>query len=174
MNTTRPNRFLATLSVTALLVTGCQCRRDVDRVRPELSQTKNTNKNAIAPASQPALDQGNEIELAPTTQPAATSQPTSAPTSQPAPEAPEFVRVLKMDNADDASRVTAVVSEKRNELALKTTNVRRLRILRQDLELNRGKSIVLRLDGQTFEWPASSSVTTFECSRNGVWSPVRD
>ncbi|MGE3181465.1 MAG: hypothetical protein AB7N71_07540 [Phycisphaerae bacterium] len=162
--------------IAPIVIAGCQCKRETERSRPDLGHTKEqpvANENVAAENS--ADNQNtNAGDVAATSQPSAETQPASAPTSQPVPESPKFVRVLQTDKISQDSRVIANVGTAKNELSLRTDNVRRLRILRQDVELDRSKSIVLRIDGQTFEWPANSSVTTFECSPNGVWSPARN
>jgi hypothetical protein len=57
-------------------------------------------------------------------------------------------------------------------LALDTRNVRRLRITRAQLPLERDRSLVLILDGQGIEWRADSTVEEFERAETGAWLPA--
>lgn len=93
--------------------------------------------------------------------------PTAA---EPAP--PPYLTVLERFDAGQPTAVEARPGPA-NRLVIDTRNVRRLRIDRAALPLRSEQVIVLRLDGQPFEWLADSDVTEFERSVNGAWAPVR-
>ena len=94
---------------------------------------------------------------------------------QPAPREPAPPPNLTVLERFDAGQPTAAEARPgpANRLVIDTRNVRRLRIDRAALPLRSEQVIILRLDGQPFEWLADSDVTEFERSVNGAWAPVR-
>ena len=108
--------------------------------------------------------------------------PETAPVEEPAsvpvetqpvdPELPEYLAVSGRFDARAAIGVQVMKAEG-HRVALETQNVQRLHIDRGRLPVRQDRSIALILDGQGIEWLASSPVTEFERSENGVWAPVK-
>lgn len=132
----------------------------------------------LLPACDSAPPAGNRKPqsrpTAPTTQP--TTAPATAPNVKPAPppaepELPEYLEIIARFDGQ-APATVRIEDAAGHRLALDTRNVRRLRIERDQLPLERGRSIALILDGQGIEWRADSEVVEFERSPNGRWIPV--
>lgn len=149
---------------------------------------------APAPRAEPAAPSPAEPPAPPPTAEAPDHPPPTTPPAEPEPAAPPaddaavaepmppappaepaipaYLAVL--NRFDPAQTVMATAhTGPGNRLVVDTRNVRRLRIDRAALPLQRGAAIVLRLDGQPIEWLADSEVTVFERSINGDWTPVR-
>ena len=104
------------------------------------------------------------------------TQPKTAPkleavTPPAEPELPEYLEVLARFEGQKAAMVK-IEDASGHRLALDTRNVRRLRIERDQLPLERDRSIVLILDDQGMGWRADSKVVEFERTDNGRWIPV--
>jgi hypothetical protein len=85
---------------------------------------------------------------------------------------PGYIQVLeKFDpNAQTVVQATAATGQ---QLDITTQNVKRMRIDRDHVPVDRTRSIALMLDGQPLEWLARSKVHEFERSVNGRWQPVK-
>ncbi len=88
------------------------------------------------------------------------------------PELPEYVMLLERYQPGQPA-VVRVLTEGQSRLVIETRNVRRLRIDRDRVPLDRAHSIALQLDGQGIEWLAKSDVIEFERSPNGDWGPFK-
>lgn len=106
-------------------------------------------------------------ETRPATRPAAT-EPVDVEV-----EPPEYVTILERFRAGERATVR-VRTAAGNQLVVETRNVRRLRIERAQVPLERGRSISLQLDGQGIEWLAKSTVTEFERAENGYWTSAKE
>ncbi|MBU0638766.1 MAG: hypothetical protein KKB50_07875 [Planctomycetes bacterium] len=85
---------------------------------------------------------------------------------------PDYVTVLERFQRGDPVTVHAQTTAP-VRLVIETENVRRLRIDRRLLKLDRNGSIVLRLDGQGIEWTPRWQTVEFERSPSGAWTPVK-
>ena len=92
--------------------------------------------------------------------------------SHPQPKIPDFLRIVQRTHDTKRASVRARI-EKPRRLVLDTDNVTRVRIDRRELELPRGRSITIRIDGQGIEWTPRYDVVELERTAGGVWSPVK-
>lgn len=106
-----------------------------------------------------------------TTQPPA-SMPAATQPAAPEPELPDYVEILERFDPQRPASVT-VHTETGNRLVVLTRNVRRMRIDRERVPLDRRRSISLQLDGQGMEWLARSPVDEFIRSVNGPWDVAK-
>lgn len=169
--------------VGAALAVGCAApaATPVPRAEPQPTTTPEP-----APAVQPAPAEPPADEPV-SSEPPAAPEPARPPTgaghpggpppggepptaAEPAP--PPYLTVLERFDARQPTAAEARPGPA-NRLVIDTRNVRRLRIDRAALPLRSEQVIILRLDGQPFEWLADSDVTEFERSVNGAWAPVR-
>ena len=166
-----PRRVLSAISSAlwpVILLTGCEgappATSRVPQTRPAERQPPASSQPVAGPASQPAGAPG-------VTAPPATQPPATQPAAQ-EPELPEYVTLVERFNPHQpvAARVR---TEEPNRLVIETRNVRRLRIDRTRLPLDRRHSIALQLDGQGIEWLPKSEVVEFERSPNGDWGPFK-
>jgi hypothetical protein len=180
-------RRLALLIVailTALLVAGCESRppQGVNATQPRTVGEDQARADELAgppseqraqpgesstPASRPSAraGSGETTEIGGET-------PSAAKTVEPEPRLPDYLKIL--ERFDDRARVEVHVRlEPPVKLEIQTDNVKRLRITRVGLPLVRGRSTVLRIDEQVFEWPQRSEVVELERSPNGVWMSVK-
>jgi hypothetical protein len=134
---------------TVILVPGCESQ-------PPAGERKPQSRPAEKPLEEPRGE----------------SPPAEPRDTEPAePELPEYLTLLERFDRTRAVQLE-VLSAAGRRLAIDTHNVRRLRIDRAQLPLQRDRSIALILDGQGIEWRADSKVVEFERSENGVWMPV--
>lgn len=130
------------------------------------------------PQSSPATEPGRPAvpEKPAASVPATTQPPASVPAAtQPAapePELPDYVEILERFDPQRPASVT-VHAEASNRLVVLTRNVRRMRIDRERVPLDRRRSISLQLDGQGMEWLARSPVDEFIRSVNGPWDVAK-
>jgi hypothetical protein len=143
-------------ALASMLLVGCESAPPTTQRHPQ-----------TGPAETPAPEVG---PLPPVTRPTEALPPASRPAGEP--ELPDYVAITARIHPDQ--RTSAQVrTESGNRLVIDTRNVRRLRINRDRVPLNRRRSISLQLDGQGLEWLASSKVVEFECTVNGEWVPVK-
>lgn len=145
-----------------------------------------------SPGPQPARDLSPEESGAPPSEPADATGPEPRDSSRadvspetdenanagdvekprPQPKIPDFLRIVRRTHDDKRASVRARI-EKPRRLVLETDNVTRVRIDRRELELPRGRSITIRIDGQGIEWTPRYDVVELERTAGGVWSPVK-
>jgi hypothetical protein len=85
------------------------------------------------------------------------------------PYAIPYLQILELRDAARGPTIHSLVSGRR-ELRLDTDNIQRLRITRDQLPIPRDRSVVLRIDGQNFEWTSRSASIELERDRNGFWN----
>ena len=168
----------------ALLVAGCESRppQGVAVTQP---QSAGEGKAAGSePTGPPGTQQPEPGESArPSSKPSAESGGSEAgdvvgetsaekPPHEPEPRLPRYLRILERFDNTVQSKVR-VRLEPPAKLEIQTDNVKRLRITRIGLPLMRGRSTVLRIDEQVFEWTRRSDVVELERSPNGVWTSVK-
>ena len=116
---------------------------------------------------------------APTTPESQSRTETSRPASQPPepppppePPVPGYIQIIeKFDpKARTVAQATAASGQ---QLDIMTQNVKRMRIDRDRVPVDKTRSIALMLDGQPLEWLPRSKVEAFERSINGRWQPVK-
>ena len=100
------------------------------------------------------------------------ANPRDVEESHPQPKIPDFLRIVERMHDNKRASVRARI-EKPRRLVLDTDNVTRVRIDRRELELPRGRSITIRIDGQGIEWTPRYDVVELERTAGGVWSPVK-
>jgi len=161
-----PRRVLSAISSAlwaAILLTGCEgappATSRAPQTRPAEGQPPASSQPVAGPASKSAGAPG--VTAPPATQPAAQE-----------PELPEYVTLVERFNPRQPPAVR-VRTEEPSRLVIETRNVRRLRIDRTRLPLDRRHSIALQLDGQGIEWLPKSEVVEFERSPNGDWGPFK-
>lgn len=158
---------------------GPQTRPAEQRTEPSPADAgADTRADSHPPAR--ALQEPTTPGAQPTTQPATTqpaaTQPDAAAESgttefpEP-PPTPKYISILKQFDPLRPASVDARI-ESGSRLVIDSRNVERIEIHRDELPLAPNRSIALMLDGQPFEWLAHSTVTRFERSENGVWSPL--
>jgi len=168
----------------ALLVAGCESRPPQGVA---VTQPQSTGED------QPAGDEPTGPPGSQRPEPAESAQPSSkplaetggsevgevggetspeTPTHEPEPRLPSYLRILERFDNTARSKVR-VRLEPPAKLEIQTDNVKRLRITRVGLPLMQGRSTVLRIDEQVFEWPRRSDVVELERSPNGVWTPTK-
>ncbi len=168
----------------ALLVAGCESRPPQGVAVTQPQSAGEDQPAGDEPTGPPGIQQPDPVESA-----QASSKPsaeaggseagdvvgeTSAekPTHEPEPRLPSYLRIL--ERFDNTARVKVRVRlEPPAKLEIQTDNVKRLRITRIGLPLMRGRSTVLRIDEQVFEWTRRSDVVELERSPNGVWMSVK-
>lgn len=170
--------------LTALLIAGCESRppQGVAVTQPRTVGEDQARADELAgPPSEQGAQPGESST--PPSRPAARAgsgetaeiggeTPPAAKTVEPEPRLPKYLKIL--ERFDDRARVDVRVRlEPPAKLEIQTDNVKRLRITRIGLPLMRGRSTVLRIDEQVFEWPQSSEVVELERSPNGVWMSVK-
>jgi hypothetical protein len=180
------SRFVLPIAaiLTALLVAGCESRppQGVAVTRPQ--SAGEGQPAGSAPTGPPGIQQPEPSESAQaSSKPSAESGVSAAgdvagetapetPTREPEPRLPSYLRVLERFDNTVRANVRARL-EPPTKLEIQTDNVKRLRLTRIGLPLMRGRSTVLRIDEQVFEWPQRSDVVELERSPNGVWMSVK-
>ena len=170
--------------LTALLVAGCESRppQGVNATQPRTVGEDQARADELAglpseqgaqpgesstPSSRPSTraGSGETTEIG-------GEIPPAAKTAEPEPRLPNYLKILERFD-DRAQSKVRVRLEPPAKLEIQTDNVKRLRITRVGLPLMRGRSTVLRIDEQVFEWPQRSEVVELERSPNGVWMSVK-
>lgn len=146
---------------------------DAGKTLPEAAPPRDSaGPRTIAPQPRRA-DPPVPIETAPPDRSEPTTPSTVAPENEPtqeteADEPPRYVRILRALRDGFDARVDAATHPP-VELHLTTLNVHRLRLTRDELPLARGRSTVVRIDGQSMEWAARYDLIEIERNVNGFW-----
>ncbi len=107
--------------------------------------------------------------------PSETTKPTTQPPEPPPPPEPPVPAYIQIIEKFDpkARTVVQATAATGQQLEVVTQNVKRMRIDRDQVPVDKMKSIALMLDGQPLEWLSRSRVEEFERSVNGRWQPVK-
>ncbi|MBW7906028.1 MAG: hypothetical protein LC135_17330 [Phycisphaerae bacterium] len=87
------------------------------------------------------------------------------------PYAIPYLRILELRSAAEPPVVTPRL-EGEQVLVLETRNVQRLRITREHLAIRRDRSVILRIDGQNFEWTRRYDSIELHRDQNGFWNII--
>jgi hypothetical protein len=171
--TRRPSPILALFVL--FVVGGCAAP---GRTRPGPQADAHQAAPSPAPppaAAQPPTEPG--VPATPEPRPA-DAAPTAPPPDDDAPAAGgenpyaiPYLRILELRSASEPPVVTPRL-EGQQALLLETRNVQRLRITREHLAIRRDRSVILRIDGQNFEWTTRHDSIELHRDQNGFWNIV--
>lgn len=156
--------LLGTAAALAIAIPACEGNgreRESDQ-GPRTGQRTAPREASTRPAEPPQ-----------SSQPATASAPTpdTMPTEPPEPELPPFLAIV--DRIEPGQRANVAVRlDPPRLIELRTTNVQRIRITREELPLARNRSTVLQIDDQGIEWTAGVYVVELERTRSGAWEIV--
>ncbi len=168
-----PGRSGLVLCLLAAILAGCDSAPPPAGRVPQSSPATEPGRPAVPekPAASVPVTTPPAASVPATTQPPA-SVPAATQPAAPEPELPDYVEILERFDPQRPASVT-VHAEASNRLVVLTRNVRRMRIDRERVPLDRRRSISLQLDGQGMEWLARSPVDEFIRSVNGPWDVAK-
>jgi hypothetical protein len=94
--------------------------------------------------------------------------PAPSAAEPPQPKTPPYIVIVERFDPRRATTLTTSIQNAK-AIEIKTGNVRRFRITREELPLPGGRSIPVRIDGRAFEWTPNHREVEFELTPSGAW-----
>jgi hypothetical protein len=182
--------FLAMVAALA----GCQQDRRPTPGQTEPPAPPPAVKPAPQPSAPPKTDAPPAAQPAPKPSPAVQPAPSNAmpsvaePPPPPAPpvepaaadkpqepaenELPPYVKILRPGGRADLAHVDITLKQPAT-LQLATRDVERLWVGRRELPVGRNRNVILRVDGQVFEWSRRHDALELHFTRSGGWQIAR-
>ncbi len=123
----------------------------------------------VRPAAQPPAPSRLPAQGDP---PVVSAPQPDAPPAPPSPEEPpKYVRILERERSDASASLDAT-ARGNAVVRLETNNVKRLRLIRDELPFRATRSVAVRIDQQGIEWSPRHAWIELERSRSGEWTVV--